>query len=131
MTERQRAEEERRQLEIQVQHAQKMESLGVLAGGIAHDFNNLLTGILGNISLATELVAEGDTAALTEILQNAVDASERAAHLTKQLLAYAGKGRFMVESTDLSALVGEISGLVKSSIPKHVRLRLDLQDVDE
>jgi PAS domain S-box-containing protein len=119
---------ERKRLEDQFRQSAKLESLGVLAGGIAHDFNNLLTGILGNISLATEFVAEGDTDSATEILQNAIDASERAADLTKQLLAYAGKGRFMVESIDLSTLVRGISALVQRTIPKHVRLRLDLQE---
>jgi CheY-like chemotaxis protein len=97
----------------------------VLAGGIAHDFNNLLTGILGNISLAVDMADDANPA--KSALQDAIEASERAAHLTKQLLAYAGKGRFLIEPTDVSALVREISALIQSSIPKHVRLRLDLQ----
>jgi CheY-like chemotaxis protein len=61
-------------------------------------------------------------------LEDAIQASERAAHLTKQLLAYAGKGRFVIEAADLSALVRQISALIQSSIPKHVTLRLDLQE---
>jgi PAS domain S-box-containing protein len=116
---------ERKRLDEKMRQTAKLESLGVLAGGIAHDFNNLLTGILGNISLAVETVPDGNPA--KEILQDAIEASERAAHLTKQMLAYAGKGRFLVEALDVSALVREISTLVKSSIPKHVTLRLDLE----
>jgi PAS domain S-box-containing protein len=119
---------ERKRLEDQLRQSAKLESLGVLAGGIAHDFNNLLTGILGNISLAMELIADGDAESATGILQNGVEASERAAHLTKQLLAYAGKGRFVVEFTDVSVLIRDLSALVKTSIPKHVRLRLELQE---
>jgi PAS domain S-box-containing protein len=116
---------ERKRLEETLRQTTKLESLGVLAGGIAHDFNNLLTGILGNISLCSELLPESHPAKSN--LNDAVEASERAAHLTKQLLAYAGRGRFLVEPIDLSVLVKEISALVKSSIPKHVTLRLDLQ----
>ena len=116
---------ERRRLDETLRQAAKLESLGVLAGGIAHDFNNLLTGILGNISLAVESMDDANSAKAT--LGDAIEASERAANLTKQLLAYAGKGRFVIEPTDLSSLIREISALLRSSIPKHVTLRLDLQ----
>jgi PAS domain S-box-containing protein len=116
---------ERMRLDETVRQSAKLESLGVLAGGIAHDFNNLLTGILGNASMALETV--GDTHPATEHLRDAIEASERAAKLTTQMLAYAGKGRFLIERVDVSALVREISALIRSSIPKHVKLRLDLQ----
>ena len=115
---------ERKRLDDMFRQSAKLESLGVLAGGIAHDFNNLLTGILGNISLALDTAGDGDA---KRALQDAIEASERAANLTKQLLAYAGKGRFVIEPADISALVREISALIRSSIPKHVTLRLDLQ----
>jgi two-component system cell cycle sensor histidine kinase/response regulator CckA len=115
---------ERRSLEVQRLHAQKLESLGVLAGGVAHDFNNLLTGILGNASLVR------DDLALTNpnrrVLGECIQAAERAAQLTKQLLAYAGKGRFVTEVINLSALVREISVLIQSSIPRKVQIRLEL-----
>src|SRR5215813_12513372 len=81
---------ERHNLEEQLRHAQKLESLGLLAGGVAHDFNNLLTGILGNASLVIEMIeTESD---VRSMLQDIIRASERAADLTRQLLAYAGKG---------------------------------------
>jgi two-component system, chemotaxis family, CheB/CheR fusion protein len=105
---------------------QKLESLGILAGGVAHDFNNLLTGILGNASLAVETVPDGSPT--SRMLKDVVEASERAAHLTKQLLAYAGKGRFFVQAVDLSDVVREISHLIKSSIPKNAQIRLDLAE---
>jgi PAS domain S-box-containing protein len=117
---------ERRSLEEKLRGAQKLESIGLLAGGIAHDFNNLLTGILGNASLALELMpADATTGAL---LENVVQASERAADLTQQLLAYSGKGRFVVEPIDLSALAREITDLLQATIPKMVTLRLELAE---
>jgi signal transduction histidine kinase/CheY-like chemotaxis protein len=118
--------EERARTEEKLLQKQKLESLGILAGGVAHDFNNLLTGILGNASMAQETVPEGSST--SRMLRDVVEASERAAHLTKQLLAYAGKGRFFVQRVDLSDLVREISHLIKSTIPKHVEIRLDLEE---
>jgi signal transduction histidine kinase len=115
---------ERRNLEEQLRHAQKLESLGLLAGGVAHDFNNLLTGILGNASLVMEIV-EADEA-VRNMLQDIIRASERAADLTRQLLAYAGKGKFVISPIDVSALVRDISELLRSSVPRTVELSLHL-----
>jgi PAS domain S-box-containing protein len=116
---------ERKALEEQLQQTQKLESLGVLAGGIAHDFNNLLTGIMGNASLAMSELGHPEQARerLAEVLQ----ASDRAAILIRQMLAYAGKGRVMLENLDLSAEVEEIVRLLRSSLSKSVdfQLRLD------
>ena len=115
---------ERKRLDEKLRQTAKLESLGLLAGGIAHDFNNLLTGVLGNISLASDLLSETHPA--WNRLRDAAEAGERAAHLTKQLLAYAGKGRFVIQPLDMSTLVRDISALVKTSISKNVQLRLDL-----
>ncbi len=117
---------ERKRFDEQLRQTAKLESLGILAGGVAHDFNNLLTGILGNASLVEEVISPGDP--LHPLLQDVIAASEQASHLTRQLLAYAGKGRFMVESLDISALVREISSLLRASIPKNVDLRLELKE---
>jgi len=117
---------ERRNLEEQVQQSQRLESLGLLAGGVAHDFNNLLTGILGNASLVLDMLNPSEPA--RSILQSVIQASERAADLTRQLLAYAGKGRFFVRPVDISTLVREISELMRTSLPKKVRFLLDLAD---
>ncbi len=116
---------ERRDLEEQLHRAQKLESLGLLAGGVAHDFNNLLTGILGNASLALDLTPP--TAPTAEMLNDIIRASERAADLTRQLLAYAGKGNFVIEPVNLSTLVRETADLVRSTIPRHVALELSLR----
>ena len=116
---------ERRNLEEQLRHAQKLESLGLLAGGVAHDFNNLLTGILGNASLVLEVVQTDPE--VKGMLNDIIRASERAADLTRQLLAYAGKGKFVIEAVDASALVRDISELLRSSVPRTVELSLELQ----
>ena len=117
---------ERKRFNERLQQTQKLESLGVLAGGIAHDFNNLLTGIMGNASIALDDLPSGIP--VRSNLEAVVNASERAAALTRQLLAYAGKGRFVIERFDLSDLVREITNLLQSSIPKTVQLSLELQD---
>jgi PAS domain S-box-containing protein len=117
---------ERKRMQEHLRQTGKLESLGVLAGGVAHDFNNLLVGILGNASLAFETLSPENP--VRGILREVVTASERAALLTRQLLAYAGKGRFVIEPLDLSALVKEISNLVRTSIPRSVTVRLELSE---
>ena len=113
-----------RESEAGLQRSQKMESIAVLAGGIAHDFNNLLVGIIGNASLAEKLLSPGSPAA--EALREVVKAGERAACLTREMLAYSGKGRFVVERVDLSELVRDVTTLFRSSVPNQVALRLNL-----
>lgn len=115
---------ERRKFERELQETQKLEGLGLLAGGIAHDFNNLLTGILGNASLALSETSSDQP--LRFRLREIVEAAERSAFLTRQMLAYAGKGQFVTADIDLGELVLEISGLVRTSIPKPVDLKFDL-----
>ena len=98
---------ERKRLNQQLQHSQKLESIGLLAGGVAHDFNNLLVGILGNASLALESLE--DKEATRRLLLDVMRAGERAAELTRQMLAYAGKGQFSVGPVDLSTLIGDLA----------------------
>jgi PAS domain S-box-containing protein len=106
--------------------SQKLESLGVLAGGIAHDFNNLLTAVLGNISLAQLCLPKLSPA--WPYLENMERAVQRATALTRQMLAYSGKGRFVVGPLDLNQAVEEMSHLLSVSISKSVALRFQLQD---
>ncbi len=120
ITERKHAEEERAALEQNLRQAQKLESLGVLAGGIAHDFNNLLTGILGNANLA-RLESPPGSASLP-YLDQVEQICQRAADLCRQMLAYAGKGRFVVERLDLNRLVADMAQLLGVSVPKAVAL---------
>jgi PAS domain S-box-containing protein len=123
LSERRKAEDTRRKLEAQIQHTQKLESLGVLAGGIAHDFNNLLTSILGNVSLATMELPPGSPAAYS--LQQIETAACRAADLTRQMLAYSGKGRFLIQPLNLSRVVEEMANLLQTVISKKAVLRFD------
>ena len=116
--------ERRRQEQAQLQ-SQKLESLGILAGGIAHDFNNLLTTILGNISLAQLSLPKVSPA--WPFLENMESAVQRATNLTRQMLAYSGKGRFVVGPLDLNQVVEEMSHLLGVSISKKVTLRNQLQ----
>ena len=115
-----------RQGEEQMRNAQKLESLGVLAGGIAHDFNNLLVGVLGNASLAlTELP---DDSPARQFVKDVETSAQRAAELTRQMLAYSGRGKFVVESLSLSQVVREMTQLLGRVISKRARLSLHLRE---
>jgi len=115
---------ERKALEEQLRQSAKLESLGVLAGGIAHDFNNLLVGVLGNASLVKDTLPPLSPA--KPMLDDILRASQRAANLTQQLLAYSGKGSFIIQPLDLSELARDMVSLIQTSIPKTVRLQLNL-----
>jgi PAS domain S-box-containing protein len=128
VSEERRAQEAHREQEEAFRQAQKLESIGVLAGGIAHDFNNLLTGIMGNAGLARRAILDGRKERAANLLQDVLKASERAADLTRQLLAYAGKGQFVIQPVNLCMLVSEVSTLVRASIPKQITLVMDTPD---
>ena len=115
---------ELRKTEAALLQAHKLESIGILAGGIAHDFNNLLTGILGSVTFAkTTLPRDHPACPLLDVAEHSC---EKAAKLTTQLLAYAGKGQFVVTRFDFSALISELLPLIDTSVPKSVRLLTDL-----
>jgi nitrogen-specific signal transduction histidine kinase len=121
-----RVEEQHRDLERKLLHVQKLESLGVLAGGIAHDFNNLLVSVLGNAGLA---LAELDaTSPIRSRLTDIELAAERAAELTRQMLAYAGRGRFVVQNVSLSDLVVELVTLLRTVVQRTADIDVRLSD---
>jgi len=124
ISEQRRAAARQREVEQQLQQAQKLESLGVLAGGIAHDFNNLLVGVLGNAELALRVVPPEHAA--RKPLEGIAESGRRAADLCRQMLAYSGKGRFVVQRVQLSDVVREMTELLHASISKRARLVLDL-----
>ncbi|MDX8392203.1 MAG: ATP-binding protein [Mariprofundaceae bacterium] len=126
ITEKKQQEREEEKMQHQLEHTQRLESLGVLAGGIAHDFNNILASVMGNASLAEHKLPERPQDAKMH-LKKITDAADKAAALCQQMLAYAGKGRFNVQPFNLSVLVDEISKLFTVSISPTVRLTCDLQ----
>ncbi len=126
ITARKKAEVAKKRLEEQIQQTQKLESLGVLAGGIAHDFNNILTGVLGNAGLA-QLSLSPVSPALDNIKKIETSA-QRAAELCNQLLAYSGKGKFVVQPVNLNHIVEEMTHLLEISISKKAVLKYNLAE---
>ena len=124
ITWRKNLEEERLEIERRLLTSQKLESLGQLAGGIAHEFNNILTIILGSAEIVRH---QPEVSPVTAgLLQGVEEATLRGADLARQMLAYSGKGRFIVRPTDLTTLVGEISELLRTSVPGKAELRFEL-----
>jgi PAS domain S-box-containing protein len=124
ITERKRAEEERLELERRLLHGQKLESMGILAGGIAHDFNNLLMAILGNLDMA--LMNLSPISPVRESIVQAMQATRRATDLTREMLAYSGKGRFVVVHLNLSELARQNAELFRAAISRKVTFNLSL-----
>jgi PAS domain S-box-containing protein len=122
-SERRRAEEERLKFLSQIQQTQKLESLGVLAGGIAHDFNNLLMAVLGHADLALDALPTSSEARddLAEIRR----AAQRATELCKQMLAYSGKGRFVIQPMHIQRVVEEMLHMLRVSMSKNAILKLN------
>jgi PAS domain S-box-containing protein len=124
ITECKRLDREQREMQARLQRAELLESLAVLAGGVAHDFNNILVGILGNASLALEQCSP--TSPVHGRLEQIERSAMRAADLTRQLLAYSGKGRFVLQRFDLSELVRDMADLLRSAVPKNASLQFRL-----
>jgi len=124
ISERKRVEQERRSLDAELQHHQKLESLSILAGGVAHDFNNLLMGVLGHAELArARLTADSPLGGHLEEIETA---ATRAADLARQMLAYSGRGTFVLGPVNLSRLVEENLHLLQASASKKAELILEL-----
>jgi signal transduction histidine kinase len=120
-----RAERERKHLEEQLFQAQKMESIGRLAGGVAHDFNNLLTAINGNCSLLLRSMAADHP--WREIVEDIFRAGERAAELTRQLLAFSRKQLLQPRVLDLNAVVTGMKKMLARIIGETIVLKTELQ----
>ena len=118
------AEKERREYEARLRHAEKLESLGVMAGGIAHDFNNLLMAVLGNAELA--LMDLPEDAPIRASIQAIENAARKAAELSTQMLAYSGKGRLRFRPTDIDEICRETVASLAKSRPDGLHLVLDL-----
>ncbi len=115
---------ERARTEAALRQQQKLESMGLLAGGVAHDFNNLLTSILSQSGLALRRLAPEHLA--RQHIDKAIQSTQRAADLTRQLLAYAGKATFQIEPVDLNQLIKANSGLLETVLRRNATLHLEL-----
>jgi PAS domain S-box-containing protein len=124
VTEIRQAEEERKRIERKLQDTQRLESLGLLAGGIAHDFNNLLTAIRAHADVVRLDVTPGSETA--ESVEAIIAGARRAGELTNRLLAYAGKGHFVLRPVLLNEVLRELGDLMRVSMGQHVRVDLDL-----
>ena len=125
ITERKRAEEKRKALELQLFQAQRIESIGTLASGIAHDFNNILHIILGNVALVSNVPGiDEKTARRIKAIENA---SDRGAKLVKQLMKFARKTGIEVKSLAINELIREMAILLEETLPKSIAVTLDLK----
>ena len=126
VTERKRAEEEGRIIEARLQETQKLERLGLLAGGLAHDFNNMLTGIMGNSGLVRmELPAESP---LMQYLHDIEATARSLSDFCKQMLAYSGKGRLVLQALNLNGIVEDMSQMLQFSSSKKAVLEWELAE---
>ncbi len=123
ITERKKAEEEKRKLEAQFNQAQKMEAIGVLAGGVAHDFNNLLTSIIGNADLV--LMNLDKDSPVNEPVEEIRKAGRRAAALTRQLLAFSRKELIRPEVLNLNSLMTDLEKMLRRLIGEDIELVTD------
>ena len=127
ITEQIQAKKEKKRLERQLQHTQKLESLGVLAGGIAHDFNNILTGVLGYAELTLADLNKLENANhTTSYVNEVIKGSKRAADLTRQMLDFSGRGKFIVEAVDISAVTKDTAQFLQTSIPQNITLEMNI-----
>ena len=128
ITERKQLESERLNVQQKLLHAQKLESLGVMAGGIAHDFNNLLMAILGNLEFALTVRNLGPE--VRRSIERAIQASERSAELSRQMLIYSGSAYYAPKDLDLNEIANKLTHenerLLKSVIPQTTTLNFKI-----
>ncbi len=125
ITERRQAEQTRELLEARLRQSQKLEAIGTLAGGVGHDMNNTLAVIMGGASiLARNHVAEHTR---REVVERILDAAHKGAALTRNLLGFARKGKYVIERVDLGRVIEQVVELLSRTIPKQVALRLRLE----
>ena len=118
------AERQRMKIHEELQRAQKLESMGIMAGGVAHDFNNLLEGIIGQVDLA--IAEEADASSLRSRLTRIRSAASRASELSDKMLAYSGKGGKSLQSVDVRGLLQSMEGFLNTAVSSDAELTMDL-----
>jgi PAS domain S-box-containing protein len=115
---------ERKSLEKQLQHAQKMEAIGTLAGGIAHDFNNILTAIIGYANLLEMSMAKDDP--LAAHIEGILRGADRATNLTRSLLAFSRKQEMELKPTDLNKVIANVEKMLRRLIREDIEFSASL-----
>jgi PAS domain S-box-containing protein len=115
---------ERQRTEDALQRTQKLESLGIFASGIAHDFNNLLIALMAESEAALFKMLPNQPA--RQNIQRIIQAAERGADLTQQLLAYSGEGQCQITAFDFNKLVAENREFLEAMLPKNIDLKMNL-----
>jgi PAS domain S-box-containing protein len=123
MADRERAEHEHEQLQERVRQAQKLESLAKMAGGVAHHINNVLQAISANVELALE---QPDSVPVRDYLVSIREAQRQAAVISNQLLAYSGRGGYIVQGVDLNVVLTEVGDLLRYAIAPGVKIEYSL-----
>jgi len=124
LSEQRRTREEQRNLHERLVQAEKMEAIGQLAGGVAHDFNNHLSAIMGFAEMLQERLKDSP---LCRYATNILKSGQRSAELTKQLLAFARKGKYLTVAVDVHEIVGEVLQILEHSIDRRIRLKTALK----
>ena len=119
---------EHRSLEAQLRQAQKMEAIGILAGGIAHDFNNILTAIMGYGTLLRSKLIDND--AMVHTIDKIIESAERAAQLTRSLLAFSRKQILNAKPIEVNAFIRKFEALVSRLIGEHIEVTTSLADTE-
>ena len=128
VSERKQAESERARLEERLRESDRMRQIGQLAGGVAHDFNNQLAGIRGSAEVLLRKDAISGSLELSELTQGIVQAADRSAQLTRQMLAFARKTNVRMEPIDLHELAAETVSMLERSIDKRIGVHLSAPD---
>jgi len=128
ITERRRAEDDRRRLEASLLQAQKLEAMGTLAGGVAHDFNNILGAVLGYGELAQNAAPAGSS--LRRYVDSMMSAGQRAKSLVERILAFSRSGVGPRTAVHVQSVVNEALEILNASLPDNIHLALDLQAED-
>jgi len=123
-------QQEKRTLEKQLMHNQKMEAIGTLAGGIAHDFNNIITGIYGNSELALAFMDES-TEQSRDFIRRSMEATNRARELVQQILKFSRRNDENFEIVRLLPIVEEVRSLMAATLPANIRISLDNRSAED